>query len=340
MYEPPSRDKAPHPVWRFLAIAVFAGLFALGVAMVLRSPGRDRPTSDQAKQPASLEEQDGIARAESVEEGLTFSDQQQEVISTVQDHTGELVQPALYLMLRHTASLPELSAEKMADLASPGYGNLLEYPSRYRARPVRRRIYPKVVRKLTPDKGLGRSRYWPGDRPVWRIDGLNATGESAINEPVVVLSVVDPTALLGEPTSVSEDGRMVYDPNFTVEVAGVFYKVWTTESRGDEHIESKKTDYPVLLAWQLKHVSGGASKLAGDTLQALIMFLAVALMLILFFYMRRKSRDQTPARYHYRPRRKTQSPNGPETEEVDPELRAAAEATRDHRTEDDADRES
>ncbi|MFO7908327.1 MAG: hypothetical protein R6U98_37165, partial [Pirellulaceae bacterium] len=232
MYEPPSRDKAPHPVWRFIAIVVFAGLFALGVAMVLRSPGRDSPASDQAKQPTAGEDEDGIPRAESVEEGLTFSDEQREIISTVRDHTSELTKLAFYLMLRHTASLPELSDEQMDALASPGYEDLLEYPSRRRARPVRMRIYPKLAKKLTPEKGLGRSRYWPGDRPVWRIDGLNATGESAINEPVVVFSVVDPTALLGEPTSVSQDGRMVYEAHFTVEVAGVFYKVWTAESRG------------------------------------------------------------------------------------------------------------
>lgn len=340
MYEPPSRDRPLHPLWRFLAILVFAGLFALGVAMVFHHPGRQKPGADEASQPPQTNSDAAIPIAESVEEGLTFTDEQRELISAVRDNTSELSEPGFYLLLRHTASLPKLSDQEMTALASPSYTDLLEYPSRYRARPLRMRIYPKLVKELTPGSGLGRSLHWPGERPVWRIDGLNASGESPINEPVVVFSVVDPTALLGEPTSTADDGRMLYEPDFTIEVAGVFYKVWTAESRGDEQIEPQETDYPVVLSWQLRTAASGASRLAGETLQAIIMFVVVALLVILFFYMRHRTREQPAVQQRYRPRRRTESDSTPETREVDPELRAAAEDTEKHRTEEDADRQS
>lgn len=340
MYESSSNDRTPHPFWRFLAITFFAGLFVLGVAMVFNTDRRSSRRGQTATSAVAAEDE-RIPRVESVEEGLTFTDEQQDLISATQDRTGWIGEPALYLLLRHAASLPELSAEQMNSLASPDYDSLLEYPSRHRARPVRTQVQPVVVEKQTPDAGLGRSQHWPGDRPVWRIDGLNVRGKVVMeNEPVLVFSVADPTEMLGEPTRTDDDGRMVFEDSFTIESAGVFYKVWTAESRGDEDRPAQRMDYPVVVAWQLRHAPGGPSGPAGDTLQALIMFIAVALLLIMFFYMRRRNREEPSPTETYRPRRNEQ-PEQPDNEaEIDPDLRAAAEAAKEHRKDDDADSES
>jgi hypothetical protein len=339
MPERPRKPKQPHRVWRLLAIALFVGLFVLGVAMVFRQPAEKDEFGRVLRPQTATAPAGTIPRAESIEQALTFTDEERELLAAARDQTHQLDEPGFYVLLRRVASLPRLSPDELSALASPAYGNLLEYPQRYRTRPVRLRIEPKLVKQLTPGKGLGRSKYWPVDRPVWRVDALNRGGTSPVDEPIIVFSVADPTPLLGEPTETAEDGRLVYKRNIVVQVAGVFYKVQSAHSRGSAEQPSELREYPVVLAWQVRRGGGTTSAFAEGTLETIIMVVAVVLLLILFLYMRRRTREQEEPHFTYRPRRESPGGEPDEEDEVDPALREAADDHRDDRTRDDADRE-
>ncbi len=317
------RNKPYHPAWRLVAILVFAGLFVLGISMVFRHPGRDLPETDRVG-PAEATESE-IERAESVEQGLTFTEQEQQILDTVRDYSQQRDEPPLYLILRRAAALPELPDAELSALGAPSYADLLEYPSRYRARPLRMRVVPWSVRRLTAGKGLGRSSHWPTDRPVWEIHGINvgAGPELKEEEPVILFSVVDPTPIFGEPDETAEGGRKIYYSQPPIDAAGVFYKILTAESRAGDEL-----NYPVVAAWQLRRSAADATP-GTDMLQALVLMVVVALLLIMFFYMRRRSQGQSSKYPTYQPRRPTEDTDTDEDdldeqdeqeEQMDPEL--------------------
>jgi hypothetical protein len=253
----------------------------------------------------------------------------------------------LYIMLSKTAALPPVSDGKFQEFDRPAYASLLEDPTRYVRLPVRPiAMSVRVVRvyKLLPGGGgeMGFSEYWPREKPVWRIECLNAQAAAPAAQPLIVLSTVDPGALLPRPDQKHEgDGqpRIEYKgvgPSYAqlplLELAGIFYKVHRT---ADEQGEQR--DFPVVLAWHLMKKGSGAA--SPRIAQAAIIFLVIVAGAALFIFFKRRlkrlaSMRQERSALHRRLRRgmemteEERSRTDEEEAEIDLELKAAVEQFR------------
>lgn len=255
------------------------------------------------------------------------------IVSDVQDYSTQLDEPALYLMLSKAARLPTLSGKQFDQLDQPSYHNMLNKPRRYRLLPVRITVMAYAVKKLHtgPDGGLSPSPHWPKDKPVWRIDCLHAPGgDERRKEPMRIFSVADPTEILGEPDR-TEAGELIYAPGRRLDIAGVFYKVYSGST-----VEGKRGNFPVVIAWQYRSGAGGLFVETATHPIVVTALAGVALLAGGYLVIRRhisRIRRARSAPREYRPKRDTaeepgrQSPS-PETDYVDPLLKEAVEEHR------------
>ncbi len=268
---------------------------------------------------------------EQIERILELDRREKLILSDVQDHSRQLDEPGLYLMLAKTARLGQLTDEQFRQLDQPAYRNLLKKPRRYRGMPIRMSVRAYAVKKLHAGAGggLSPSRYWPRDKTVWRMDCLHAPeGQTRRKEPVRIFSVADPAEMLGEPDKI-ENGEMIYSSGRRLALAGVFYKVYKGGTRKDKQADSPVV---VLLAWQFRSGSGG---LFMQTASHPIVITAIAAAVLLaggYIIVRRRisriRRAQTAQR-EYRPRRHEPPPReqapAPEDDNIDPLLKEAVE---------------
>jgi hypothetical protein len=279
-----------------------------------------------------------LPAAKTLAEGLSLTKTEKTILAAVDESRNQLEEEGLYMLLRRTAALPKLSRDDMDRLTCPTTDLLRKSPAAFRAEPMRMTVIVFEVRKLT-GKGLGSpAPWWPSDRPVWWINCLNANAERPGSDPLIVLSVVDPMPLLGKPEAVLSDGMMQWSlPGKKVEVAGVFYRVYTRENRGDDKNAPKDWPYPVILTWQIEPYRGleTSSWFEGKTLIIVGLFLIVGCGWI--YLRRRTSRSRSApmlSGYHSlrdRDREEAKAAENASLGEVDPELRSAAEEYRKRR---------
>ncbi len=270
--------------------------------------------------------------AESVAEGLDWSEAERAILGAIEDFEPQIADEALGMILRRAKRLEDLPASQLSDLDHPAYKNLLERPGRYRGEAVRLVLYLAYVKKLLPGEvNLSESRWWPSDKPIWRLDGFGADTPYPADEPLRIFSVVDPASIISVPQAAQADEEIEYLRTPAIEVAAVFYKVYTDLSRGDPDRLPTQRNYPVLVAWDIKHAdlpgreptdTGGT---AGPT--SIVLIVAVTLA-ALFIVLKLRARRRGRPSPRTAPRGGAGGPPSSGPDQVDPNLRAAAEQYR------------
>lgn len=266
-----------------------------------------------------------LAQAPTVSAGVAMTPMEQDILAAVRDRSRQLDEQGLYVMLRRAACLPQLTDEQYESLSQIAVARLLGSPQKLRGEPTRLRMIVVTSEKWDAAKGLGTSRWWPRDRAVWWMTGFDVTGNTPSNEPVAVISLVDPQTILGKPLRVDDEGMAVYPIGKVLQLAGVFYKVYTADSRGDATNPPRPTDYPLIVAWQLK--KGPSVAGSGNSFGLLAILLGV--LVLAYVMLRRKAKAvkaaATGRASDYRPPTYDDQPPTQEPNDIDPELKAAAE---------------
>jgi hypothetical protein len=284
-------------------------------------------TSTQpANKPAASAPAPARTRIEQIEQALKLTDADAGAYEVARSRRGQIDdQPALTMLLRRVAALPQLEANEMGELDWPAWRGLQERPDVYAGRPIRLRVYVVRAIKWEPGKHFVATVDWPRDRgPIWRYDCLNAEAQRPADEPFYVLSTTEPNTFLGPPREVGLEGDWVYSNPNPMMLAGVFYKVYSGTDRA-----GLTRDYPVVIAWQIQRAPVLALGGAGGSGLAILIFL---LLVVAGFFFWRTRRSVLAAR---RPRAGQALSQGPRQEEgpvpdgpVDPDLADAAEAFR------------
>ncbi|MHC4561267.1 MAG: hypothetical protein ACYS8X_00675 [Planctomycetota bacterium] len=205
---------------------------------------------------------------EQIDSILALNPAERGALDVAMSRRRELTGSALYFMLDKASRLPPLAGEDLNALDRPSYHNLVRWPQRYAGRPIRMRVLVQLVQKQTAgapgELGIDRT-HWRQGRVAWLIDGFDADGELAIQRPVRIFSVADPTPILPKPVKIVNDNEWHYPQTLVeVDLAGVFYKVWEHEERGTEDTTRRRQpgdiqikqfrSYPIVIAWQLNPV--------------------------------------------------------------------------------------
>jgi hypothetical protein len=262
-----------------------------------------------------------------VANALTLSDNEAAAISGVVDRAGlyDRTEP-MYMLLSHLDRVPKLSPAQLAALQRVPSRIFRRHPADYRAEPVRVTMAVRRVLEMSAGRQLPPSSYWSPQRPIYVLIGLDVTAPVPIEEPLFVLSIVDPRPELGSPRHTDEDGALVYGPPNALgprlDLACVFYKLMRDPSAKDPN-----HDYPVLLAWDIQ--SGEQRSSASGLMDSPgLLLLGVLVIAALLWFMFRAARSyrhlSTPA--GKLPRRQRPDDKPPASDEpVDPALRQAVE---------------
>ena len=285
--------------------------------------------SQPATEPVAPPPPSGV---ESIAERLDWSEAERTILGAVEDFEPQIAGEALGMILRRAEGLEDLPASHLSDLDRPAYKNLLERPGRYRGEAVRLVLYLAYVKKLFPrEVNLPESRWWPSDKPIWRLDGFGADTPYPADEPLRIFSVVDPASIISVPQAAQAEEEIKYLRTPAIEVAAVFYKVYTDLSRGDPDSPPTQRNYPVLVAWNIKHANlpggepTGTGSTAGPT--SIVLIVAVALA-ALFIVLKLRARRRGRPRPGTAPSHGAPGPPSSGSDQVDPKLRAAAEQYR------------
>ena len=280
------------------------------------------------------------ARSNISEAAIEMSDSERTALGAVRDRNTQLAETGFFMLLARAAKMETLSDRRLQDVESPSYPNLMAHPARYRAQPVRMTINVFTSEKLQPTPGgaFPVSSYWPKDKPVWYLTGLNAPLKIDPKQPVMVYSTADPTPVLGTPVKSNADAHVYALPGRRVNVVGLFYKLRTAPSE-----DEGERDYPVLLVWQVSGSGGGGALGSGGTttIAGLMVAVLVLVLLLGFIMLRRRVSQQKASRPdgpRYKPLRDVardeHEPEVEEAGEVDPLLKQAAEQYQKERQDD------
>lgn len=279
-----------------------------------------------------------LPMAASVAEGLQLDAAERIILDAVKDRSRNLTDSGLYVLLRRAIALPPLDAAHFDTLSTFNTEQLLTSPERFRGLPLRLAVRVYKVQEWTPGVEFRMQPRWPRERKIWCILGQDYTGKRPTRKDIVVLSVVDPRPLLGDPDKSEAGGTVaLYSVGRYLELAGVFYKVYGAMSLGNSKVPPAMTNYPVVVAWQV-----GKSEAGPDSMQWMwtAATLSLAALIFLFFFFRHRAKQAKIANPRvgfrgYRPMREEEPPP-PEhkppadeaDQEVDPALREAAERYR------------
>lgn len=280
-------------VYRMLAVtvALACGSLAAGGQEATTEPA----TSAPASQPTTTSAPAGMA---GLDEALALTYEESQAVAVATKRPGTLPEPGLYIMLLRAIRAGQVPDLDISRLAWPDVRSLTRYPQHYYQQPIRLRLKVIMVRRMAPGADLATGPTWPQDRPLWRLDCLSAEGEHPKEFPIIVLAVNEPR-LSGTPKSL-DDGSLFYSNAPTVEVAGIFYKVYNDRDR-----DGFLRDYPVVLAWQVDKPTGKAAAGPRFTINPAIMAL-VGVMVVAFVLVRRRAkaaRQKEPEAPEYRPLR-------------------------------------
>jgi hypothetical protein len=194
--------------------------------------------------------------ATSLAEGIAFTGDENIILSAVRDHSQQLDEQGLFVLLSQAAELPQLSRLDFDKLAQAEISQLLGTPEVFRGRPMRLRLRVFQAEKWTPGMEIGKSPRWASGKPVWYLTGLASVGDAQPGLPVIVLSAVDPSPVLGRPDRMGGGGEMLYPSGRSIELAGLFYKVFAGLSIDQQRASSLSqpaamSEYPVIVCWQI-----------------------------------------------------------------------------------------
>ena len=227
---------------------------------------------------------------------LASAPHEQMLLDSVADGSSRYDEPAFYLLMSKLSVLPKLAAESLRDLDQPAFANLIRYPDRY--------------------------RYWPPDKPLWRMECLISHGGG--DQAAIIFSASPPD--IGTWTRISSEGQYVYASRPEVEVAGVFYKLLRATSRGDNTQPASSRLYPIILCWQMAPIHAGSQQASGDLRLAVlfvggvVMVLLIGWMMVRAYRIRRRMNEPHPW-----PPRHDNPPPATDAADVDPLLKKAAE---------------
>lgn len=285
--------------------------------------------------------------AATVQEGLRFDAEEKAILGGIKNGVPQLTDAGLFVLLRHAAIMPQVDGDQPGAPRPFDYYQLVDNPTRYVAEPVSVSLRVFKLAKLTSENGLDSSPRWPKDKPVWKLEGVDLTvvNKKVTKKPIILLSIQDPTPLIGEPDkgdTYSGQGRLI-------EANALFYKVFRHESSGSENRPPEETNYPVLVVWQLAPQSSMMGKAFPWVWTAAIASLTI--LIVLYFVLRKQTtrikKDTTSSGTRvgfggYKPYRDIEEPKPvqppPRVDgEVDSELQAAAEQFRKERRDNGAD---
>ena len=279
------------------------------------------PTSTTAAASQPVPPLTGVReRLAAINDALELPPQEADAYAVAIDRKTQLNDLALTMLMRRIATLPTLLAQDLKSLDQPSIASLLSSPQRYYGRPVRMRVYVLRVIKLTPGDDFAPTRYWGRDDGIiWRWDCVNADAERPADEPMMILTAIEPNTVLGVPNKVDDRGHRIYSPAKPLDIAGVFYKLYTTTNEVDT-----LQDYPVLLAWQVvggRGSSGGPEPFISQTDAVVIAIGIIAIFVVFAAFKRVREKHATASSPLSRSVR-------PEDFQVDESLKAAAEQYR------------
>ncbi len=274
-------------------------------------------------------------------QAIELTDKERTLLGDVRDQDGQLYEPPMYGLLAKTAKMEKPSSRDFDNLPWPGYQQLLEHPSTYRAQAMKVKLFVHTVQELTGAVSI----YYEKDKPYWLLGCTNAACKTPSQEPLLVLCPFDPIEILGKPERTEDDGVMSYEyPQGTqFELAGVFYKIHTEMDRGDKNREPVLRDYPVFIAWDIRKVESGGGNAINKTMILMIILAMAAAFFILKRHVKRlKNMGETEIE-PYRPRRyepkrdepESQDGESDETLEVDEDLKKAVQEFRQKEKPDD-----
>lgn len=306
-------------------------------------PGVEAPEAAPAAAPATAPATGPAGPAEAApargnisEAAIELSEREQTALGAVRDRNTQLAETAFFMLLSRAGKMETLSDRQIQDIESPSYPNLMAYPARYRAQPIRMVVHIFASRKFTPTPGgaFPPSPYWPKDQPVWYLEGLVPSAVPGRKEqPVLIYSTADPTGLLGRADKIEGELQRYFGVGRRMVVAGLFYKITQQDSQKYGPI-----DYPVLLVWQMSLAGGGGGEGGGlatggtRTVVGVMIAMVVLVLLLGFIMLKRRVSQQKasrPSGPRYKPLRDVSQDDGePAAEEpdaVDPLLKQAAE---------------
>jgi len=276
-------------------------------------------------------------------ERIVIEEVEQTVLDATRDGSGQADETGLYASLSIAARAREnvqLDRDEWQHLDRPAYRSLLAQPKRWRAQPIQLAVRIYEIWKLKPGDGLNYSRFWPKDRPVWRIHGTVLGNKDEESQPITIFSVVNPDEYLGQGEATKEDNLTQFKHGPILRLAAIFYKVLAdTDKEGNRRL------YPVVMSWQLADSEGdtyaatpGAdSGLWGSAAMPVVLLVAV---LAVFYLVRRqvtRTQNKIPKGPEYKPLREgadkdddkeKKDTQSPADRYVDPDLAKAVEQFR------------
>jgi hypothetical protein len=264
---------------------------------------------------------------EVIEQRLKLTDAQADAYRLAVLRKDRIDDPvALTLFLRKMVNLPKLTPDELDNLDRPAMRNLLTNPQRYAGQPIRLRVLVNRVWKWQPGVDFGATQDWTrGDGPVYQYEGYNAEANQPSDEPICILSPLDPNVVLaGHRSKDGNQGERIYDiPR--VQVAGVFFKVFSGRD-----MAGRSRDYPLIIAWQMRAAPEGGLQIVPESWwQALGIAIALFVGIAAYFFWRLRQaahRYRTPALAApvraEEAQRQEETP--PEEDQTDSDLAAAA----------------
>ncbi|MFB3893131.1 MAG: hypothetical protein ACE15C_14030 [Phycisphaerae bacterium] len=249
-----------------ISMAAIAAAMALAVSMPparaddappATAPLVTRPAAGLAANPfdlgpASRKAILPLPPAQSVEDGLKYDQDEKEILAAVRDHTRQLTDSGLYVLLRRAASLPQLDAGSLASLNQISGTSLMNSPEKYRGEPLHMTMRVYKMRPWTPGVEFKFNDRWPKDKPIWWMAGLEGTYKNKDAKRIVVLSLVDPKLALGEEDKPGESGEYIYNSGRQIDLAGIFYKTYSDQPASSQGTTAPMQDFPVIVAWQVE----------------------------------------------------------------------------------------
>jgi len=309
------RTRRQNPVRPIVGLA--GSVAVLAAALTTPSPGADAPAatgtapatgalSQLVPIPATRPTLMPVVQADTVERALDYSADERIVLSDVADDNSRLNHPALYLLLRRAAMLPDGTAP-FDEAEQPNPKDLWKDPRRYRGRLVRvAGLYAGRQTDLTATGHYTPTRWW-GTRKAWLVD---------IHEPKTGQIVL--LVLPERPPRMAQGQR--------VRFAGLFYKRVTLRENRTTGDPRKRHEYVVIVGKFLDRGWGGAGGLLGGIslpAQVIIMVAVILGLLVGFVLLKRTmSRPSARRRAEYRPLRfEDAADDRAEADGVDEELR-------------------
>jgi hypothetical protein len=272
-----------------------------------------------------------------IDEAVTLSERDKQVLSNVKDGTRSAEEAGFYLMMMKVADLPSLEGEEWQRLDGPAPENLIKRTDRYRYLPLRFEMRVYRIYTLTVANGtISGGPYWPAERPIYAIHGETAPpkGQPGVSLPIVVFSGELPVDL-PEPSLV--DGSVTeYSKGPAYRVAGVFYKLIHDMDTGVEDDDGRTVyhlrRYPVLLAWQWEPQRASIRQSGASQVLSGVVILSVLLGVAIFILLKRRTKQykkNAPVTFgDYEPLRDLLASEDENIDPVDPQLvRAVQEAT-------------